>query len=249
MDDEPLLSTAARSEKHDEDSHSSVFNKRFFVGDKEITVRENYHKGFCGCLWNAGELLSVYIGENAVSLGLQDAQCIELGCGIGLTGIALAQSGAKILLTDLPYAGELVTDNLKHNVPELLAANRCRFQDYEWGDVSAETKAKLPFPFRYIFLADCIYDTELVPPLVSSLLFLSNEQTEIFICYEWRLCDAIPLFWKAVEKYFTHKKVDNATFEYYETKWRPRDGEEEGMFILKRNSFTDYRTNYCHGAF
>jgi predicted nicotinamide N-methyase len=47
-------------------------------------------------LWSS----AVALAEWSLGSGLSGSRCIELGCGLGLAGIAAARAGARVLLTD-----------------------------------------------------------------------------------------------------------------------------------------------------
>eukprot|EP00995_Heteronema_vittatum_P002954 NODE_1437_length_969_cov_313.198913_g992_i0.p1 GENE.NODE_1437_length_969_cov_313.198913_g992_i0~~NODE_1437_length_969_cov_313.198913_g992_i0.p1 ORF type:complete len:258 (-),score=49.80 NODE_1437_length_969_cov_313.198913_g992_i0:82-855(-) len=226
----PLLSTRQKDSAQPYDD--VVFRKTFVIHKTELSLCEKYHLGFAGCLWNGGELLAYYVEEHAAHFF--NTSCLELGCGIGLTGIALALSGAKVVLTDLEYAIPFVVRNLTQTVPALLDSGQVRALPYKWGSARGPEFEALSPPYDCLFLADCIYDEELIPDLVRSLLRLSAPQTEVYVCFEWRLCASIAMFFEQTRPYFSTHHVPNEDVADLRCKWAP-SRPDEGLFVLTRN--------------
>lgn len=92
---------------------------------------------------------------------------IELGCGCGVVGIALSQTipDCDVLLTDLPEVDELVARNIEAASPAM--SSHIEFAALDW-------EAPLPSTvqsrnFDIIVAAECIYNTDSIPPLVKTL--------------------------------------------------------------------------------
>ncbi|GAB7344068.1 hypothetical protein MBLNU457_1981t1 [Dothideomycetes sp. NU457] len=95
---------------------------------------------------------------------------IELGCGCGVVGIALSQTvpDCDVLLTDLPEVDELVARNIEAASPAM--SSHIEFAALDWD-------APLPSAvqsrnFDIIVAAECIYNTDSIPPLVKTLTAL-----------------------------------------------------------------------------
>lgn len=86
---------------------------------------------------------------------------LELGCGLGLAGIAAAQAGANVTMTDCePDAVEFARYNAALNLaPDELA--RVAFRLLDWRDAGAAGA------FDLVIGADIVYDRELFGTLVA----------------------------------------------------------------------------------
>ena len=98
------------------------------------------------------------------------ATAIELGCGIGLAGLAGLAKGMQVTLSDYnPLAVELAVEN----------ARRCGYSHVsglvlDWREPPLQT-------FDVILASDVIYDRELHTPLVNTIETLSHERTITWI--------------------------------------------------------------------
>lgn len=95
---------------------------------------------------------------------------LELGCGCGVVGIALAQTvtDCSVVLTDLPEVDELVERNIEAAFPAI--SSSIEFTPLDW-------EAELPLSvqsrsFDIIIAAECIYNTDSIPPLVNTICAL-----------------------------------------------------------------------------
>jgi predicted nicotinamide N-methyase len=98
------------------------------------------------------------------------ATAIELGCGIGLAGLAALAKGMQVTLSDYnPIAVDLAVEN----------ARRCGFSNacglvLDWRDPPAQQ-------FDVILASDVIYDRLLHVPLMNTIERLSHNGTTIWI--------------------------------------------------------------------
>eukprot|EP01128_Nolandella_sp_AFSM9_P010536 TRINITY_DN7302_c0_g1_i1.p1 TRINITY_DN7302_c0_g1~~TRINITY_DN7302_c0_g1_i1.p1 ORF type:complete len:384 (+),score=67.67 TRINITY_DN7302_c0_g1_i1:40-1152(+) len=117
--------------------------------------------------WEAGFFLAEYfIAEPDV---LRGKKVVELGAGIGLTGIALAKGVdlAHITLTD--YTTD-VMQNLQTNVDiNKVSSDLVSVQTLDW-----EQPFSLNADFDCIIVADCVYDPELTVAMVKVISELFN---------------------------------------------------------------------------
>jgi methylase of polypeptide subunit release factors len=85
---------------------------------------------------------------------------LELGTGCGMVGITIAQlvGGAKVLLTDLPEAQEIV----KRNIGQASAAQQSTlyFQELNWDDELPPNLQPLDARLDLVIAADCTYNSD-----------------------------------------------------------------------------------------
>ncbi|CAE7710600.1 VCPKMT, partial [Symbiodinium necroappetens] len=108
---------------------------------------------------------------------------LELGAGEGgLPGMVASRAfGCQAILTDL----EDVVPQLAENVA--LNSSTALVQALQWGEDAAVEWRGLHPPFGLLLAADCLYDTENVPPLVDSLCALSGPQSEALVSFDTAL--------------------------------------------------------------
>ena len=107
------------------------------------------------------------LAQTLQSLRQSPTNVLELGSGCGTVGIGFAQlfPKAKVLLTDLPDAMEILDRNMTQ-------ANRSSNLKLEKATLDWETD--LPAPIRktkydIILICDCTYNTDSIPVLVRTL--------------------------------------------------------------------------------
>jgi predicted nicotinamide N-methyase len=106
----------------------------------------------------AGKVLSGAGTPPAVSEG--GGRCIELGCGLGTTGIAAGLRGWQVTFTDYdPEAVEFAVHNAGRNG---VAPERVRGLHMDWRDPVAET-------FPWVLASDVLYERRLHPLLLSAV--------------------------------------------------------------------------------
>ncbi|KAI8144211.1 putative methyltransferase-domain-containing protein [Fennellomyces sp. T-0311] len=141
-------------------------------------------------------------------LEIQNAKkCIELGSGCGLGGLTMAALGFDTIMTDLPSVVDHVLkanqrtnerhikdwwyqllEQSTHDSTMTLKNPRLRVEPLDWVEFSASSKADNvdPAPYNYILAADCIYCTEVLPPLLQSIHHLASPTSVILVALEHR---------------------------------------------------------------
>ncbi len=105
-------------------------------------------------LWPSALALAGYIGSQESTL--QDISAIELGCGLGLVGIAAGLQGARVLLTDyMPTALDFAAVNWRENLQTTPTVQRL-----DWREPDPDLKADL------ILAADVIYEKRAFTPVM-----------------------------------------------------------------------------------
>ncbi|KAE9023487.1 hypothetical protein PR003_g6108 [Phytophthora rubi] len=122
-------------------------------------------------LWEAGWLLAEY--AIAHESDFRDRKVLELGAGVGFTGMALACvcRSSRIVLTD--YAPN-VMQNLRYNVEINASKFICpvEVQTLDWDTWQPTDQDERP---NVLLAGDCAYDVEAFPPLMRVLQsFLGN---------------------------------------------------------------------------
>jgi predicted nicotinamide N-methyase len=132
-------------------------------------------------VWEAGACLAEYILQNPI----RDCRVIELGAGVGLTGLVAAAVKAKsVHMTDYT---EATLDNLSYNVsinskwlegrgvdPKSISVGKL-----EWGEASTEGDFCLGSA-DLLIAADVVYAREVIPDLVTTVRkFLSSGSSKV----------------------------------------------------------------------
>jgi predicted nicotinamide N-methyase len=154
--------------------------------------------GICGRVWDSGVLLAAWIGKQTgvrghIGCSLQSLRALELGSGVGVGGLAAAALGAKVLLTDLDDAVEIMEINAVAN------AGRCihqpqvgalawggerevvaRLLERAWGSVAStseqggenaptETTAQAASGVPLVLCSDVVYEPMAYEPLLCTM--------------------------------------------------------------------------------
>jgi len=178
--------------------------------------------------WQAGFMLADFIAANT---GLfDDRKCLELGSGVGLTGIALAKLAhpARLCLTD--YTHEVLA-NMRINasingLPELEILQL----DWERFETSSSDPEELvPFYPDVVLAADCVYDVGLVEKLCVVLRKLlarpsASPQPIAFIATTLRNPKTFQFFMDQLQANQLHHEDISATSQFANMFEQPRDG-------------------------
>jgi len=139
-------------------------------------VRKRYHADnympYWPIIWPSGLMLAAKIltdqslpmADQNQKSKIKNRNCIDLGCGLGITGIAAALRGWHVTFTDYDHeAVQFAAHNaLRNGVPEHLI--RPQFMDW---------RNPLPEKFPWVIASDVLYERRLHPLLlhaISSLL-------------------------------------------------------------------------------
>lgn len=132
-------------------------------------------------LWDSAVVLAAYLthrhgcdAEAAATAKVEAAtcqsaarrRCIELGAGLGLPGLTAAALGMETTLTERAECLPLLRAGVAANGLEDTASVR----ELVWGDAAAINA--LGEPFDLILASDCIYEAEVIPSLVKTLVAL-----------------------------------------------------------------------------
>ncbi|XP_068165152.1 protein N-lysine methyltransferase METTL21A [Antennarius striatus] len=110
--------------------HSSSAHFRF--ANHDLRVAQDWRQlGVAAVVWDAAVVLCVYLEMGQVDL--KGKAAIELGAGTGLVGIVAALLGAKVTLTDREPALDLLSANVKANLPPDLQGSAV-VSELTWGE-------------------------------------------------------------------------------------------------------------------
>ncbi|KAM3418238.1 hypothetical protein BST61_g4239 [Cercospora zeina] len=173
-----LLFTDDLRNFHGDDRSLLVYKSARF-GDIELRaadpVQENDRKLFAQYLWNAGIKLAEMIShESDERWCVKDKRVLELGAGVGLSGIVACLAGASdTVISD--YPADVLLENIRRNVKHAVAesaAARCAVQGYAWGDAESDFAKQCEHSFDRIIAADCYWMPHQHENLVKSMLHL-----------------------------------------------------------------------------
>jgi predicted nicotinamide N-methyase len=160
-----------------------------------IVVQQKRRQGIAHQLWPAATFLCRYLEQNMHVLTesgkqLCDITAIELGAGLGLTGLFAAGLGlGSVILTDLADVCPQLRANAALN-PGIAA--RVTAEPLQWG--SADVHSPAFAACDVILAADCVYWEELFAPLVDTLTHLTASGAPVLMAHVRR--------WKRDAKFF-----------------------------------------------
>jgi predicted nicotinamide N-methyase len=198
---------------------------RFFPFDSEgisfadttLTIKEAQNSSHIGedggtglNVWDGAMLLARYI-EKVPNI-VKNKRVIELGSGCGVVGIAAAISGCKeVVMTDLSYALPLMRENVESNEAawkdkEVVVS--CKECDWFQTPPADELLSGDNNKADVLLVADCVWLSSLIAPLLQTLKLYANDSTEVFITYQQRGKEAHDMFLEGIHELFDVVDVD-----------------------------------------
>lgn len=117
-------------------------------------------------IWTSAIELARYCLTEA---DLNGKRVLELGCGLGLAGIAAAKGGANAVFSDYERdALEFACYNANKNLPGETVNSHTRFINLDWRRVNAQSLPR-PQKFDMIIAADVVYERRNFFPLIDVL--------------------------------------------------------------------------------
>ncbi|TRZ00992.1 hypothetical protein DNTS_033376 [Danionella cerebrum] len=142
----------------------------FTLANHRIRLSQDWKRlGVAAVVWDAAIVLCMYL--EAGNVDLKGKRVIELGAGTGLVGIVAALLGANVTITDRAPALELLSANVRENVPPD-QQGAMRVSELTWGE---NLELYSPGSFDLILGADIVYLEESFPALLRTLEHLSAE--------------------------------------------------------------------------
>lgn len=136
-----------------------------FAGDERLP--------YWADVWTSSVSLAEWCLRNET---LSGKRVLELGCGLGLSGIAAAKVGAFVTFSDYePDALAFAQYNARRNLTPETVASHIQFFQLDWRDVPSLE------PFDVILAADVVYERRNFFPLIDVLTrLLSPQGTAVF---------------------------------------------------------------------
>ncbi|KFX94277.1 hypothetical protein O988_06396 [Pseudogymnoascus sp. VKM F-3808] len=170
--------------------HPAIYRHFKLDGGTTMSIDEDTGESIARHIWDAGVILSALLEElsqpsNTPPAGLQllgnlikDApspSVLELGTGCGIVAITFALSvpASRVIATDLEDAAEVASDNLEQ-------ADNASYLNLDWSEPLPSRVASENFDL--VLVADCTYNPDVVPYLVSTLAKLIEKSPSVLIC-------------------------------------------------------------------
>lgn len=152
--------------------------------DKKVVFQEK--QGQQAKVWDCALVLAKFLANDAFfpHSFFVNKRVIELGCGIGVPGMAAAALGAKdVVLTDMPIAVSWIQANIERNQTLGCISGNIRAQGLMWGeDDDLESHQ-----FDVILCSDLVYGhRDISQKLVQTIVHLSHPDTLIVSAHEAR---------------------------------------------------------------
>ena len=158
-----------------------------------VTFAEDERIPYWAELWPSAVGLTQYVTRHLILAG---KQVLELGCGLGLVGVAAALQGARVLCTDYEMdALAFARHNARHN-----HCHRMQFRLVDW------RRPALRRRYDIILASDVIYEARNFGPLVALLHRFLARGGQAFFADPQRP-NAVPFFALLRHRGFTYHKA------------------------------------------
>lgn len=210
--------------------------------------------GIAGRIWEASYLLQRYLTYDSSDrfdppcldlFGDDKKTIIELGAGVGLVGIHLAQQlqqqhsqSSHIVLTDLNNVLPLLARNA---TKAGVSGSTVKVEPLPWGSESdaqaiLSTAQNESRPVTHILCSDLVYFPELLPPLLRTLIQITaGSTTKVIISYKIRSLPKEEPFWRTFGAWFdfspiliSDRKPDSTTDQ--QQSWRLFGAKKSDMY-------------------
>jgi len=122
-------------------------------------------------IWEASLVLSEHLSNESLD---KSSAVLELGAGMGLTGLALGAMGYQVTVTDYSEdALELLRKNVEHN-----KLKNVQVKNLDWFQPGTEEK------YDIIFGSELIYKEGVIDPLIHLLQKILKPHGTIFIAHD-----------------------------------------------------------------
>ncbi|CAL8288696.1 unnamed protein product [Lota lota] len=153
----------------------------FHFAGHEVLLNQDWRRsGVAAVVWDAAVVLAMYLELGQVEL--RGRSVIELGAGTGLVGIVAALLGARVTITDREPALELLSANVRANVPADLQGS-ASVSELSWGSGLERFPAG---GYHLVLGADIVYLEETFPALLGTLDHLCSDVTAVLLACKIR---------------------------------------------------------------
>ncbi|EGP87915.1 uncharacterized protein MYCGRDRAFT_39862 [Zymoseptoria tritici IPO323] len=167
------------------DERSVIVYRSQRFGDIELRnadpQSEDERRLYAHYLWNAGlKMAELISSEVDARWSVKGHRVLELGAGVGLTGIVACLAGAQeVVISDYPATAliENIERNTKKAIPPEFSS-KYSVQGYEWGDCASSFATSNRHSFSRIVAADCYWMPNEHKNLVTSMLHLLDDSFE-----------------------------------------------------------------------
>ncbi|KAH0561535.1 hypothetical protein KQX54_017508 [Cotesia glomerata] len=186
----------------------SRMNYRHFLidPDKRVIIKESrtiVSDGTTGlCSWQAAEVLAEWCIENKIFLA--GKSIVELGSGVGLTGITVLKTcrPKSYTFTDChPRVLDLLEENIELNELKKADETIVQVEELAWESISEHKEANWTSP-DIILAADVVYDSSVFSSLINAIyVLLKNSINFAIIGVTVRNQDTLEGFLRELEKH------------------------------------------------
>lgn len=120
--------------------------------EQGVAPRRELHVPYWAAVWESGVAVAEHLARRAAETPLAGLRALDLGCGMGMAGAAMAMLGARVTLGDIDTAALLFA-----RLNTLPWAERCHVARCDWRGED------LPGPFDLIVGADVLYEVSQWP--------------------------------------------------------------------------------------
>ena len=142
-----------------------------------LAIAEGSSGGFGARMWPSAKTMVDHIAQQAWPHDLRGKRVLELGCGVGMAGLAAGAVGAKVLLTDRDAAVlERAEANLHLNQSLIKReGGTAAVSPLKWGATSSMQRLLAEHgPFDYILGSDLLYSRASYGDLLKTISYFSE---------------------------------------------------------------------------
>ena len=167
-----------------------VLRRRVLASDGGRDLSENESQSATGAVvWNTSVVVAAWLEANRacarswMSGTGSGGGAVELGAGCGACSAMMSlvlQHCGRVVATDREEMLPLLSANVRKNVA--LARGATSVAPLWWGD--AKLTAAIEPPFDIVVATDCVYDYEIIAPLLACLDDISHARTRVVLGFD-----------------------------------------------------------------
>ncbi len=149
-------------------------------------------------LWASSLALCNWLGK--IQKEIQGKNCLDLGCGLGLTTLCASYLGAKVLGVDYEE-NAIILAKKNAEINGFVLGNGLSFQMMDWREPNIS-----PNSFDFIWAADIVYERSFINPIIDFLEYALKPKAKFYIAEPGRsIFDDFPR--ELIRRKFQVKKV------------------------------------------